>query len=425
MNQQIKNIYKRLRKSKDARALVANFGYLSLLQIAGYVFPLITIPYLSRIIGVEGFGKIAFASAVIVWIQTFADWGFTYTSTRDVAKNRENIDVVSEIFSRVLWARCFLMIISFFILLVIVMIIPVFRENSDVIFVTFLMIPGHIMCPDWFFQAVERMKYITILNIISKFLFTILVFLFIKEKDDYILQPLFVSLGFVSSGIIAMYFILVRWKVRLTFVSFSLVLKTIKYSADIFVNTLMPNLYNSLSTILLGFWGGEIANGLLDAGRRFYQIMYQFLDIISRVFFPFLSRKEDKHGLFAKMYFIISCLAALFLFVSSSFLIDIFYGDNFKDAVIVLRILAISIPFLVMQSIYGRNYLLIIGYEKEVRNITVVSSVIGFTIAIPLVYFFSYVGCACVLLSTNVILGLLLMIKGIKIKNKRLYERKN
>ena len=206
---------------------------------------------------------------------------------------------------------------------------------------------------------------------------------------------------------------------------FRLVLKTIKYSADIFVNTLMPNLYNSLSTILLGFWGGEIANGLLDAGRRFYQIMYQFLDIISRVFFPFLSRKEDKHGLFAKMYFIISCLAALFLFVSSSFLIDIFYGDNFKDAVIVLRILAISIPFLVMQSIYGRNYLLIIGYEKEVRNITVVSSVIGFTIAIPLVYFFSYVGCACVLLSTNVILGLLLMIKGVKIKNKRLYERKN
>lgn len=425
MNQRIKNIYKRLRKSKDGRTLVANFGYLSLLQIAGYVFPLITIPYLSRIIGVEGFGKIAFASAVIVWIQTIADWGFTYTSTRDVAKNRENLDVVSDIFSRVLWARCFLMIISFVILFAIVMIIPVFRENSDVIFVTFLMIPGHIMCPDWFFQAVEKMKYITILNIISKLSFTILIFLFVKDKDDYILQPLFVSLGFVSSGIIAMYFILIRWKVKLAFVSFRVILKTIKSSTDIFINTLMPNLYNSLSTILLGFWGGEVANGLLDAGRRFYQIMYQFLDIISRVFFPFLSRKEEKHSLFAKMYFVISFIVALLLFVSSSFLINIFYGEDFKNAVIVLRILSVSIPFLVLQSIYGRNYLLIIGYEKEVRNITVLSSVIGFAVAIPFVYIFSYVGCACVLLLTNAIIGLLLMVKGVKVKNKRLYERKN
>ena len=79
MNQQIKNIYKRLKKSRDGRTLVTNFGYLSLLQIAGYVFPLITIPYLSRIIGVEGFGKIAFASAVIVWIQTVADCSYSVT----------------------------------------------------------------------------------------------------------------------------------------------------------------------------------------------------------------------------------------------------------------------------------------------------------------------------------------------------------
>lgn len=419
MIQQFRSIYKRLKNSKDSRRLISNFGYLSLLQIAGYVFPLITIPYLANIIGVEGFGKIAFASAIIVWIQTVADWGFIYTSTRDIAKNRGDIDLVSDIFSRVFWARCFLMVLSFLVLLILVMLIPIFRENSAIIFVTFLMIPGHIMCPDWFFQAVEKMKYITVLNILSKLLFTILVFLFVKEKDDYILQPLFVSLGFVLSGLMAMYLILIRWKVRLTFVPFRSILKTIKYSTDIFINTLMPNLYNSLSSILLGLFWGEIANGLLDAGRKFYQITYQFLDIISRVFFPFLSRKEEKHGVFAKIYFGISGVAALLLFVCSSILTDFFYGENFKDAVIVLRILAVSIPFLVMQSIYGRNYLLIIGYEKEVRNITVVSSIIGFVMAMPLVYFFSYIGCACVLLVTNALMGISLMIKGIKIKNKK------
>ena len=111
----IRDKLNRIRQSKDGKVLVENFAYLSLLQVAGYAFPLITMPYLARVIGVEGFGKIAFASAIMVWIQTVADWGFNYTATRDVAKNREDKDKVSDIFSRVLWARCLLMFLSFLI----------------------------------------------------------------------------------------------------------------------------------------------------------------------------------------------------------------------------------------------------------------------------------------------------------------------
>ena len=213
MLSKLKQLFARLKQSKDGKTLVANFGYLSLLQVAGYVFPLITMPYLARVIGAEGFGKIAFAAAIMVWFQTIADWGFCYTATRDVAKNRDDKEKVSEIFSNVFWARILLMFVSFVALSICVMTIPKLRENANVIMISFLMIPGHIMFPDWFFQAMERMKYITILNIISKTLFTIAIFLFIKERDDYILQPLFTSLGFVVSGIIAMYYILIKWKI--------------------------------------------------------------------------------------------------------------------------------------------------------------------------------------------------------------------
>ena len=83
----ISGIKKRISNSKDGKTVFANFGYLSLLQIAGYVFPLITMPYLARVIGADGFGKIAFASAIVVWIQTISDWGFNLTATRDVAQN--------------------------------------------------------------------------------------------------------------------------------------------------------------------------------------------------------------------------------------------------------------------------------------------------------------------------------------------------
>ena len=66
---------------KATEQLVENFFYLSLFQVACYIFPLLTIPYLARIIGTEGFGKIAFAAAVVSWIQIVVDWGFNYTAT--------------------------------------------------------------------------------------------------------------------------------------------------------------------------------------------------------------------------------------------------------------------------------------------------------------------------------------------------------
>ena len=77
----LNKLIQKVNNSKDGKTLLMNFGYLSLLQIAGYAFPLITMPYLARVIGPEGFGKIAFASAVVVWFQTIADWGFNYTAT--------------------------------------------------------------------------------------------------------------------------------------------------------------------------------------------------------------------------------------------------------------------------------------------------------------------------------------------------------
>ena len=397
------------RKSKDGKVLIQNFSYLAFLQIAGYIFPLITIPYLARVIGVEGFGKIAFASAIIVWFQTVADWGFNYTATRDVAKNRDDKEKVSEIFSNVLWARCLLVLLSFALLVLAILIIPKFKENQAIILVTFLLVPGHIMFPDWFFQAMERMKYITILNILSKLLFTIAVFVFIKEKSDYILQPLFTSLGFVLSGFIAMYYILGRWKVKLQAPSIKPILCTIKGSTDVFINNIVPNLYNSFSTVLLGFNGGSLSNGILDAGSKFIGVLQQFMGIISRVFFPFLSRKIERHGLYMKINLYTAMVFSLTLFFFAPLIIRLFFTSEFNQAIIVLRIMAFSIAFLSLSNIYGTNYMIILGEEKKLRNITFVSSLIGLALSFPLILAFDYIGAAITITLTRAILGLSIM----------------
>lgn len=410
----------RVRKSKDGKVLAENFAYLSLLQVAGYIFPLITLPYLARVIGVDSFGKIAFASAVIGYFQTFADWGFSYTATRDVAKNRENKEKVSEIFSNVFWSRCILTLISLLMLIILILFIPIFNEISSLLFITFLIIPGHIMFPDWFFQAMERMKYISILNILSKIIFTVAVFIFIKEKSDFILQPLFVSLGFIVSGVIAMYYIFIKWKIRLYKPNLKKIRLTIKGSTDVFINNLMPNLYNSFSTVLLGFFGGAVSNGLLDAGSKLVNVSHQFMSVLSRTFFPFLSRRIDKHNLYAKINITISLFIVLFSFALAPIFIKLFFTQEFHHAVGVLRIMSVSILFLSLSNIYGTNYMIIQGYEKQLRNITFVSSLIGFSLSFPLIYYFDFIGAALIITITRGILGISITVRAIEIKRKQL-----
>lgn len=402
-------------KNKEAKTLAGNFIWLSLLQVAGYVFPLITMPYLARVIGVEGFGKIAFAAAIMVWIQTIADWGFNLTATRDVAQNRDNPQKVSEIFSNVLWARCALMLLSLIILVLLILVVPKFRENSAIILVTFLMVPGHIFFPDWFFQAIEKMKYITILNVLMKLIFTIAVFIFIKQPEDYILQPLFTSLGYVVSGLIALYYIVCKWGIKLHKPNGTGVLQTIKKSADVFINNLMPNLYNSFSTMLLGFFGGGNAVGILDGGNKFVSIGNQLQQSINRAFYPFLSRRIDKHKIYIEINIGTSIIMCLFLFLTAPLLVKYLLSMDFVNSIPIIRIRAISMIFYAIASAYGANYLIIKHKEAILRKITMCCSLVGFAIAWPLVYYFSYIGA-----SLTVTISLALLAIGSYIAAKRI-----
>lgn len=419
-----KALKQRLNASKDGKALASNFGYLMIMQVAGYIFPLLTIPYLARIIGVEGFGKIAFAAAIIVWFQTITDWGFSYTATRDVARNRDNLEKVSEIFSNVLWAKSLLAVVSFIILFLLTEFIPYLKENQILLFITFMLVPAKILFADWFFQAIEKMKFITIFDLISKAVFTVCIFVFIKEKSDFILQPLFLSLGSILVGLVSFYLIVFRWKVKILPPDYQHILVTIKNSKDVFINNLLPNLYNSFSIVLLGIWGGGVASGIYDAGRKFIGITHSFMSIFIRVFFPYLSRSIDKHSVFAKIHLCVAALGSLILFIAAPYLIKLFFTEEFYEAILVLKISSISIFLIALSQVYGTNYLIIQGYAKTLRNITFIYSALGFIISFPLVYKYSYIGATITLVAIQFLIGFTVMLQALRIEKKLKLEIK-
>lgn len=402
--------------NKDGKVLISNFMYLSLLQVAGYVFPLITFPYLARTIGVERFGEIAFALAILSYFQTVVDYGFNFTATRDVAQNRNNTVIVSQIFSNVLWARCFLLFVMLLPFVVIVFSIEKLFLMKKLLFATFLLLPGHILFPQWLFQGLEKMKYITILNVISKLIFTIAVFLVIKKESDYMYQPILTSLGFIVSGIISFYIIVVRWRIKILAPNYKQIRDTIKKSTDVFINQLFPNLYNSFSILLLGIFGGQYANGIFDAGSKLANVVIQFFSVISRVFFPFFSRDRCQHKMYAKYCMLLAGVVALVLFIMAPWLIRVFFTEEFMSSVPVLRIVVFSIFFLVMSDVFGTNYLIVSGHDKIIRNITIGVSLIGFIIAVPLVYFYSYIGAAMTVTIVRFLLGVFSYIYALKVR---------
>lgn len=399
-----------------AKRVFVNMGWLSLIQIASYAFPLITMPYLARVIGVDGFGKIAFASAVVVWFQTITDWGFNFSGTREVARNADDNSKLSEIYSNILWSRLLLMIICFGILIALIFIIPKFWDNRYVILLTFLLIPGNIFCPDWFFQGLQKMKFMTISNVIAKSVFTGAVFIFIRNSGDYLLQPLLLSLGYITSGCFSTYIIIKKWGIKINRPNFEKILQATRSSRDIFINNIMPNFYNSVSVILLGYFHGSSANGMLDAGARFVTIGQQINHIISRAFYPLLAKEMNYHTFFRYLNLIIALLGSLLLCILSPWLITTFFTTSFDGSIMICRILSISIFFMALNGTFGTNYLILHGQERLLRKVTMFCSLIGLLSAIPLTYFFTYIGAALTITFTRVLLGLMVFLSAEKIK---------
>lgn len=160
------------RYNNERKKLIENFFSLSVLQVLSYVFSLITLPYLAKTIGAENFGRIAFGAAVISYFQCVVQWGFRYSSVRDIAISRDDPVAVSKIASKVLCASLFLMIASSLVLLLLVCLVPSLYAEKEIILITALIIPGYTFFPDWLFQGMEKMKYITFMSFFSRLLFT-------------------------------------------------------------------------------------------------------------------------------------------------------------------------------------------------------------------------------------------------------------
>ena len=387
--------------SANAKTLTKNFSALAVLQAMRYLIPFIVLPYVTPIIGVTHFGEIAVAYAIALIFQTVVNFSFDFIGARDVARNREDMGKVSEIVSTILCARIVLYVLAFVLLGGIVLAVPKFREIWLLILISVATAFFSMNVSEWFFQGIEKMEHITIVNVISRVVYIVLIFTFIKEREDYLLYPIFNLLGFVMASMYSIVMMTRRYKCRLHIPPFSKILDSFKIGKDLFVNQVCMSLCINLPNILLGTISGSAAAGLYDAAGKLHNAGKHSIDVLNRTFFPFLSRQMDKHTGYRRINFFFSLLLAVLLFFLAPLLIRLLYSDEFLPAIPLLRILAVSVFFTGISSAYGVNYLLLIGREKLLRNITLTVTLLGVVLFVVLTYMYSTVGAAVAVVILN------------------------
>jgi PST family polysaccharide transporter len=217
--------------------------------------------------------------------------------------------------------KVILMLFSFLLLSILVFSFEKFSQYWEIYFLTFGTVVGQVLFPVWFFQGMERMKYITYLNILAKSIFTVAIFVFVHEQSDFWIVPLLTSFGFIIAGIWSLYLVRKEFEVRFKFQN----IKTLKYYLidgwDIFVSRLFGSLYRSSNIVLLGLLTNNTAVGFYTIAEKVIKSLQMLQDVVGNTLFPYLSKKfhTDKslYFQFEKKYFkyIFTIYFMLFLFI--------------------------------------------------------------------------------------------------------------
>lgn len=388
-------------KSKNTKTLTKNFSALAILQMLRYFIPLIVLPYVTPIIGLEHFGEIAISVSFGLIVQVFVNYSFGFMGARDIARYRNDKEKVSEIVSTTIFAYILIHAILMVLSLGVVFLIPKFRVIWFLILINLLTTIFSAMVCEWFFQGIEQMHNITIVNVLSRVVFLVLVFVFIKEKKDYWLYLLFNGIGFIIAAVYSIYLIFVKYKCRIIQPSFNRIVNYIRQGKDLFLNQVCISLLNRMPNILLGTMCGSASAGLYDAAFRLQDAGYHGVDTLNRTFFPFLARRMNKHKAYRRINLTFALFISVVLFAFAPLLVRLLYAPEFAPSVQLLRILAISVLFLGISSAYGVNHLLLIGKEKLVRNITFCVTGGGLLLLVAMIHFFNETGAALTMVMVN------------------------
>lgn len=405
---------KKFLRSPEKKVVLKNFFSLSILQGLNLILPLLTYPYLIRVLGADGIGLIFFAAVFVNYFQVLTEYSFNMSATKDIAMNIDDKEKMHNIFNEVLSTKIFLLGISTVLMLLIVFFIPYFSDNKLIYILTFGNVVGLCIFPSWFFQGIQKMKYITYINFFSKIVFTGAIFVFVKSKEDILLVPLLTACGYIVAGIISLIYLRYYFKVPIKRKPFKRIKEQMKIGKYLFLSEFKITLFTNTNVILLGFLAGEAAVGYFYSAEKLVRAIGNVCTPFNLALFPYMSKEMDKDPVNGykgvlrivknAMLLFVVFLVPLFFF-SKEFIVLI-YGEKMFNSVFVFQVLLLLPLGSFLENMFGKQILLNINKDRYYFNVFFIATVCNIILNLYLTSQYSYKGTAIALMTTQIIIAI-------------------
>jgi polysaccharide transporter, PST family len=369
-----------------SRRLLLNALSLYLVQGCTYLLPLITFPYLARVLGPKGWGTVLFSQAIGAAIAAVVEYGFEFSATREVARFSHQKQRLQELVAGVLGAKAVLATLG---LIVVILARPyTFRvAASPALFWASLfwgVAQGINML--WYFQGLQRMAWAGGLDIAGKVVATVCIFAFVRQPEDGWKMMMAQALGCGVSHAITVG--IASYEVGFCWPRPRLVMEALRLSWSMFLFRASMGLFSSANGLVLGFLASPIAVGWYGAADKFRQIALQAQWPINQTLFPHQAHKVKQNALngirtVTRSLVILGGLSAVFavvLILCAPLLVNVVLGPAFLPAVPVLRVLAFMVPLQTLCTVISAQWMLPLGFESDCSFVVVTAGILNLTL---------------------------------------------
>lgn len=391
--------------NQQKKLFLTNFFSLTFVELLNKLIPFLVLPYMIRIIGIEKFGLLMFALAIVQYFKSITDYGFDLYSTREISRNSNNTGRVSKIFFTTISIKTIISLILFLLFIVIIESFEFFYKDRIIYYSTYFMIFGYVLLPLWLFQGMQQLKSLTYVTFITRSMFVLLLIIFIRNESDYYLIPIFESLSIFMAGILSFIIAIKKFKLKIYMPNRKDIKKQLNESFNIFILDFIPNLYNSFTIFLLGVLTNNTLVGYYSVVYKISSATTMIITILRNITFPYLNKNFMYFKKVKLLLISTGMILTLILILFNEYLIKIFIGNTNSEIVILLYIISIS-PFLIsLTASFGTNFLLVKKLDKSYKKIVIAGSIIGFISSFILIEYYNVIGAVLTLVIARFIIA--------------------
>lgn len=386
------------------KSITKNTLYLYALTASNYLFGILTIPFITRILGPEAFGSLGFAIAIGVYFNLFIDFGFLLSGTKRVAESACNHLELSKIFSSITYIKVLISLGLLFILIGLNTFIQEISDNFSLIFLYLLVGLFSSILPDYLYRGLEDMKKVTIRSVIARGIFTILIILFLRSPSQILLIPTFNIVGSIIAFVWVYLDLYRRYNVCFCKPDTHHIMTLVKESSEYFLSRIAASIYNASNTVILGFvFPGQAVVGYYSSAEKFWGLSAQAVSPISDSYYPYMIRTKDFARLFkvTVLFEIPILICCVIGYIWSESICELFFGKEFSEAYIILRLMIPIIAIILPTYMLGFPALTPLGLSKW-ANRSIEVAMINQIIGLVILFGFGFINVVSLCILTNI-----------------------